>query len=136
MKVEVSTTVEVDIDEAWRDLWGNDGHGFVYWCDAVRPLGWVDKPFDIWKRGDDGKYLEVKGEYGMTDWVPNPQDFMLHDAETDIWHSVTLERFAQAWLDWKHGDLKHCGGYGMDEPDACTEDYLAQLCVFGDVIYG
>lgn len=138
MKITKTVEVEIDVDKVWLDVWGNDGHGFAYWCGAVRDVvdGVRQDSFSAWKRDENDKIVEVKNDWGGTDWVPNPHDFAVYDHEEDKWHIVTLEKLCMAWFDTRQAGLTHCGGCSLDDPDDCTEDFYLQYAVFGDVIYG
>lgn len=132
--MEITTTVTVDEAQVWEDVWGNDGQGFAYWVNAVRDVidGKRADSFNAWKRDENGKIAEDSDG----DWIPDPKPFAVYDGEQDEWHTVTVQGLCEAWLKARQSGLTHCGGYGLDDPDACVEDYYLQYAVFGEVIYG
>jgi hypothetical protein len=125
--IKVETTVDVDMNDVWEKIWGSDGTGFVYWCDMVRDTDGGD--FDAWNitRSEDGKF---------SNFDPNPHDFKVHDRETDEWHEVTLSQLAYAWVNMKQDGVTHCGGYSLDDDDACVGDLVLQYTIFGEIVYG
>lgn len=134
MKIEVTTTVDVDINEVWEHMWGNDGNGIAYWCYGVRDVvdGERQDSFHAWKRGDDGKILEVNGS-----WIPDPHDFAVLDNYEDAWKLVTVGMLANAYAKLKAEGATHCWGHPLfDDPDSCTEDALLQTAIFGELVYG
>jgi hypothetical protein len=118
--VKVQVEVDVDVNKVWEDVWGNDGNGFAYWCSAVRPAGKPDGEFIAFNKG----------------WSPNPQDFMVLDGEGGEWHTVTLDMLVSGWVKARNAGLTHCGGYSLDDPDACVEDYYLQYAIFGELVFG
>jgi hypothetical protein len=126
--------VDVDVNKVWEDVWGNDGNGFAYWCSAVRDSvdGVRGDSFNAWKRDANGKIAEdEKGN-----WIPDPKEFSVLDGEDGVWHVVTVEALVNGWLKARNSGLTHCGGYSLDDPDACVEDYYMQYAAFGDLIFG
>ena len=123
--ITVSIPVEVEINTVWRDLWADDGQGFAYWAAAVRPL---DEP--------DGAFIAFT--YDENDEsIPNPQPFMLQDAETGEWYRIeSLRDMAEGWLKLRNSGLTHCGGHSIDDPDACVEDMYMQYIAFGEIVFG
>lgn len=122
----VSVEVEVDVAKVWEDVWGNDGQGFAYWCSAVRPAGEPDGEFHAFTD-------TVKD---VSDWTPNPHDFMVYDGEGDEWHTVTVEALVRGWVKARNAGLTHCGGCSLDDGDACTEDMYLQYAIFGELVFG
>ena len=117
--IKVETTVDVDLDDLWETLWCTEGHGSVYWCDAVRDTD-----------GSDFKMWTLTGD----NYLPNPHDFKV--LADDKWHEVTLSALAYAWVNMKQDGVTHCGGYSVDEVDDCVADMLLQYATFGELVYG
>jgi hypothetical protein len=126
--------VEVDVNKVWEDVWGNDGNGFAYWCSAVRDVidGVRQDSFNAWVRDHNGRIAEDTEGH----WMPNPHDFAVYDGEGDEWHTVTVDMLVNGWVKARNAGLTHCGGYSLDDPDACVEDYYLQYAIFGDLIFG
>lgn len=108
--VLIETRQEIDEHKVWDTVWGNDGQGFAYWCEAVREIDGTDFKSDI------------------------PHDFKLHDGE--CWKIVTSYALCKAYADLKAEGWTHCGGYPLDENDACVEDAILQHAMFGEFVYG
>lgn len=120
-----TVTKEVKYSTLWDALWGSDGSGMSYWCDMIRQADGGD--IDLWLANPDGYP------------IPNVQDFKVHDAEEDKWHTVTLEDLARAYRHAEQHNLTHCGSYAitdLEQADSCTGDTLIQLAIFNEVVYG
>lgn len=132
--MRVTIDVDVDVNKVWEDVWSNDGNGFAYWCVAVRDVvnGERMDSFSAWKHDESGRIAEDSNGR----WIPNPHEFAVLDVEDNVWHTVTLDMLVRGWLAVRNAGLKHCGGYSLDDSDACVEDYYMQYAVFGDLIFG
>ena len=120
----IETRVNVNMDEVWETVWGNDGQGFAYWVSMVRD-----------RDGGDFHATRMVGKDGDVE-ITNPHDFKLFDGEQEEWHIVSEYDLAKAWVEVRTNGWTHCGGHGMDEHDACVEDAVMQYAVFGDLVYG
>ena len=120
----IETRVDVNMDEVWDAVWGNDGQGFAYWVGMVRA-----------EDGGDFHGTKMVGKNGDVE-IENPQDFKVFDREEDKWHTVSEYDLAKAWVTVATNGWTHCGGHPLSEHDACCEDAILQYAVFGDLIYG
>ncbi len=115
----MNITKEISYAELWSAVWGSET---TSWFTSVR------KP--------DGKGIDL---WTKPDFEPNPQDFRLYDAEQDEWHLVTLADLARGYQLAYEQQTTHCGNClvaDLDDPDACSGDYILQLAIFGELIYG
>jgi hypothetical protein len=119
----IETRVNVNEDEVWDSVWGNDGQGFAYWVSRVRD-------FD----GKDFHATKMVGVNGDVE-INNPQDFVIWTDDGDK-HIVTLYALCKAYADLRAEGWTHCGGSLLDDNDACTEDAILQKAVFGEFVYG
>ena len=110
----VTYQVEVDINDLWEKIIGGDTG---YWAYNFNTL-------------DGGKVNWYVGE----DFTPNPQDFrVLADG---VWHTVTLESLAKAYVKLKQDSWTHCRGCSIDDSDSCVGDAILQIAAFGEFVYG
>ena len=110
---------EISYADLWSAVWGSET---TSWFTSVRQAD--GKGIDLWTKPD---------------FEPNPQDFRLYDAEQDEWHSVTLADLARGYQLAYEQQTTHCGNClvaDLDDPDACSGDYILQLAIFGELIYG
>jgi hypothetical protein len=110
----ITYQVEVDVNDVWEKMMGGSSG---YWADDF-------------KRPDDG----VVDWYVGTEYEPNPQDFrVLADG---AWHTVTVRSIAEAYVKLKQDSWTHCGGYSVEDNDACVGDAILQVAAFGEFVYG
>ena len=115
----MNTTKEISYADLWSAVWGSET---TSWFTSVRKAD--GKGIDLWTKPD---------------FEPNPQDFRLYDAEQDEWHLVTLADLARGYQLAYEQQITHCGSClvaDLDDPDACSGDYILQLAIFGELIYG
>lgn len=122
--MEITITKKITIDQLWEAVWGCDGAGMIYWSDKVRKFNGHD--IDLWIKNDSGDYL------------PNAQNFKVHDHIKNKWHKLTLEDLANGYEKALNEEQTHCGGYSLDvnDPDACFGDMVIQYAIFGELTYG
>lgn len=111
----VTYQVEVDVNDVWQKMMGGSSG---YWADNFETL---DSGIIKWYKDD---------EYTQ----PNPQDFkVLADG---VWHTVTVRSLAEAYVKLKQDSWTHCGGYSVEDNDACVGDAILQVAAFGEFVYG
>ena len=118
-------TKEISYNDLWDALWGSDGTGSP-WCSKIRKPDGSD--IDLWVKGE--------GEHSL---VANPQDMKVYDRYEEKWHIVTLDQLADAYRKIAEQKVMHCGTYevaNLEDPDACTGDFILQYAVFGELVYG
>lgn len=122
MKLQVKT--EVDVNALWEAVWGCDSQGMRFWSDKVRKA--------------NGHYIDLFIKNDSGDYLPNLQDFKIHDEIENKWHKVTLEDLAKGYVLAKENNQKHCFDYDLDleDYDACFGDLVIQYAIFNKLVYG
>jgi len=110
--------VEVSNQDLWEAVFGSDLYGAGPWW---RKLGYHD--------GADSDTI------GLVEvWVDNPDD-----EEQVLKVKVKIDDLIKALQIVYQKGITHCGGifvWDLENYDSCTADYLLQIAIFGEVIYG
>ena len=110
----VTYQVDVDVNDVWEKVVGGSSG---YWADDFKRL--------------DGTIVNW---YVGKEFTPNPQDFMV--LAEDVWHTVTVQSLAEAYVKLKQDSWTHCRGCSIEDSDACVGDAILQVAAFGELVYG
>lgn len=113
-------TIEIEVSNyaLWEAVFGSDLYGAGPWWQRLIYHG-------------DADYETI----GLVEvWVDDPDD-----EEQVLKVKVGIDDLIKALQIVYQKGTTHCGGIfvgNLDDPDSCTADYLLQIAIFGDVIYG
>jgi hypothetical protein len=104
---------QVDVQEIWSNTLGS---------------GWEYSEWFIGIKYDGGDWSEPCNA--------KLRHFSRNDEDVIVTTDFTPEMLVEAHNKLVREKYTHCGGCGMDDPDACTSDAVLQYMVYGDLIYG
>lgn len=113
-KDKVVVPLTMDADEIWSDVFGS-GYEYSPW--------WVRVSYS------NGADWDKHGVATIKHWGKEDDNVL----ETT---KVTVEDIAKAYATLTADKWTHCGGCGLDDPDACSSDVVLQMAVFGEIVYG
>lgn len=111
---KVVVPLALDTDEIWSDVFGS-GYEYSPW--------WVRVSYS------PGADWDVAGTATIKHWGKD-DDTVLEITQ------VTIEDIANAYAKLIADKWTHCGGCGLDDPDACSSDVVLQVAIFGEIVYG
>ena len=113
----VEIKMRVNADELWADVFGSIGSYAPEWLHDIRYV-----------TGSETKH-------GLCYITADVTDGWSMSTDTKV-HRVYVEDIAEAYGKLTSTGYSHCGGCGLDDPDACTTDALLQMVVYGKLVYG
>lgn len=115
---KIPVTIQMDADELWSEVFGSFGGYYPDWIHEIRFVT------GSWKKHG---LCYITAESVDDSWAP-PSDTKVH--------RVYVEDIAKAYGALMNMGWKHCGGCGVDDPDACTSDAVLQHAVYGKFVFG
>jgi hypothetical protein len=119
---ETFVPLVIDLADMWETITGEYFHECKYWVSSCTFDG-AHPDHPAWSK-----------EY----WTPSMSVTLTYENEVSEEATVrlTAEDFARAYIKLVRDGWSHCGGCGIDDPDACVQDAVVQTAIFDDVIFG